>query len=108
VVVALAVVPPLAALVMPVAWGFVLVFACLGALGWSLWNAFTNAILSVAPPSERPTYIALQQFMNLPATLTPFIGGVIVASAGYPAAFITTAAIVSLGALSARRIPLQH
>ena len=108
VVVALAVVPPLAALVMPVAWGFVLVFACLGALGQSLWNAFTNAILSVAPPSERPTYIALQQFMNLPATLTPFIGGVIVASAGYPAAFITTAAIVSLGALSARRIPLQH
>jgi MFS family permease len=108
VVVALAVVPPLAALVMPVAWGFVLVFACLGALGWSLWNAFTNAILSVAPPAERPTYIALQNFMNLPATLAPFIGGVIVAWAGYPAAFVTTAAIVTLGALSARRIPLRH
>jgi MFS family permease len=107
-VVSLAVVPPLAALVMPVAWGFVLVFACLGALGWSLWNAFTNAILSVAPPAERPTYIALQNFMNLPATLAPFIGGVIVAWAGYPAAFVTTAAIVTLGALSARRIPLRH
>jgi MFS family permease len=107
-VVSLAVVPPLAALVMPVAWGFVLVFACLGALGWSLWNAFTNAILSVAPPAERPTYIALQNFMNLPATLAPFIGGVIVAWAGYPAAFLTTAAIVTLGALSARRIPLRH
>jgi MFS family permease len=107
-VVSLAVVPPLAALVMPVAWGFVLVFACLGALGWSLWNAFTNAILSVAPPAERPTYIALQNFMNLPAALAPFIGGVIVAWAGYPAAFLTTAAIVTLGALSARRIPLRH
>jgi MFS family permease len=108
VVVSLAVVPPLAALLMPVAWGFVLVFACLGALGWSLWNAFTNAILSVAPPAERPTYIALQNFMNLPATLTPFIGGVIVASAGYATAFITAAVIVSLGALSARRIPLRR
>jgi predicted MFS family arabinose efflux permease len=108
IVVSLAVVPPLAALVVPVAWGLVLVFACLGALGWTLWNAFTNAILSVAPPAERPTYIALQQFMNLPATITPFIGGVIVATAGYPAAFITTAVIVLLGALSACRIPLQR
>ncbi len=105
VVVLLALVPPLAALVMPVAWGFVLVFGCLGALGWSLWNAFTNAILSIAPPAERPTYIALQNFMNLPAATAPFIGGLIVSWAGYPAAFITTAVMVSLGAWSACRIP---
>lgn len=105
VVVSLALVPPLAALVMPVAWGFVLVFGCLGALAWSLWNAFTNAILSIAPPAERPTYIALQQFMNLPAATAPFIGGLIVSRAGYPAAFVTTAIMVALGAWSARRIP---
>lgn len=105
VVVSLALVPPLAALVMPVAWGFVLVFACLGALGWSLWNAFTNAILSIAPPAERPTYIALQQFVNLPAATAPFVGGLIVSWAGYPAAFITTAAMVALGTWSAHRIP---
>ncbi len=104
-VVSLAIVPPLAALTMPVAWGFVLVFACLGALGWTLWNAFTNAILSIAPPAERPTYIALQNFMNLPAATTPFIGGLIVSGAGYPAAFITTAVMVSLGLWSAYRIP---
>lgn len=105
VVVSLALVPPLAALVMPVAWGFVLVFGCLGALGWSLWNAFTNAILSIAPPAERPTYIALQNFMNLPAATAPFIGGLIVSWAGYPAAFVTTAIMVALGTWSARRIP---
>ncbi|MCS6829357.1 MAG: MFS transporter [Armatimonadota bacterium] len=105
VVVTLALVPPLAALVMPVAWGFVLVFGCLGALGWTLWNAFTNAILSFAPPAERPTYIALQQFMNLPAATTPFVGGLIVSWAGYPAAFVTTAVMVALGAWSVRRIP---
>lgn len=108
VVVSLALVPPLAALVMPVAWGFVLVFGCLGALAWSLWNAFTNAILSIAPPAERPTYIALQNFMNLPAATAPFIGGLIVSWAGYPAAFITTAVMVSLGAWSARRIPSKR
>ncbi len=105
VVVSLAIVPPLSALFMPVAWGFVLVFGCLGALGWSLWNAFTNAILSIAPPEERPTYIALQNFMNLPAAATPFIGGVIVSWAGYPSAFITTAVLVALGLWSATRIP---
>lgn len=105
VVVSLAIVPPLAALVMPVAWGFVLVFGCLGALNWSLWNAFTNTILSIAPPAERPTYIALQNFMNLPASIAPFVGGLIVGWAGYPAAFVTTAVMVTLGALSARRIP---
>lgn len=105
VVVSLAIVPPLAALVMPVAWGFVLVFGCLGALNWSLWNAFTNAILFIAPPAERPTYIALQNFMNLPAATAPFVGGLIVSWAGYPAAFVTTAVMVTLGAWSARFIP---
>jgi MFS family permease len=105
VVVSLALVPPLAALAMPIAWGFVLVFGCLGALSWSLWNAFTNAILSLAPPAERPTYIALQNFMNLPAAAAPFIGGLIVSWSGYPAAFVTTAAVVALGTWSVRRIP---
>lgn len=105
VVVSLALVPPLAALVMPVAWGFVLVFGCLGALNWSLWNAFTNAILSIAPPAERPTYIALQNFMNLPAATAPFVGGLIVSSAGYSAAFLSTAVMVTLGVWSAQHIP---
>jgi MFS family permease len=109
VVVALAVVPPLAALVMPVAWGFVLVSSPV----WARWDGAcgTPSPTRYSPlrrRAERPTYIALQHFMNLPATLAPFIGGVIVAWAGYPAAFLTTAAIVTLGALSARRIPLQH
>lgn len=104
-VVTVALVPPLAALVMPVAWGFVLVFACLGALGWSLWNTFTNVILYISPQPERPTYIALQNFMNLPAALTPFIGGLIVGGLGYHAAFLTTAVMVALGVWSARRIP---
>lgn len=105
VLVSMALVPPLAALVIPVAWGYLLVFACLGALGWGLWNAFANAILAIAPPPERPTYIALQNFMNLPAALAPFIGGTIVTVAGYPVTFLATAAAVLLGLWSAIHIP---
>ncbi|MCS7309351.1 MAG: MFS transporter [Armatimonadota bacterium] len=105
VVVLLALIPPVGALFIPVDWGFVVVFACLGALFWSIWNAIVNVILSIAPPEERPSYIALQNFAGLPSAITPLIGGVIVQWAGYYAAFIVAALTVSTALWSAARIP---
>lgn len=106
-VVLLALTPPIASLVIPVAWGFTLVFACLGALFWSIWNAVTNAILAIAPPGERPAYIALQNFAGLPAAFTPLLGGFIVQWAGYTTAFVVAALMVSTALWSASRITLS-
>lgn len=108
VVVLLALVPPIGAMVIPVAWGFVVVFACLGALFWSIWNAIVNVILSIAPADERPSYIALQNIAGLPSAFTPLLGGVIVQWAGYYAAFILAAVTVSTALWSAGRIPLPQ
>ena len=104
----LSLLPPLTALIMPVAWGFMFVFGCVGMLNWWVGNAFINIILSIAPPDHRPTYIGLQQLMNLPAATAPLIGGLIVSWLGYPTAFTVAAVTVSLGIWMAYRIPAHQ
>ena len=56
-------------------------------------------VMSFGEESERPTYIGLANTLVAPATiLTPFIGGWLAGTFGYPATFLTSA---TLGLLAA-------
>ena len=71
---------------------FYLVFLLAGIANVSIWTVSLAMVLEFGEENERPAYIGLANTLVAPMTiLTPFIGGWMADSFGYPAAFIASA-----------------
>ncbi len=106
-----------AALLLPNAASYALVFALLGAAASA--NALSRfaIMLEFAPEDRRPTYVGLASVAGAPMALTgPLLGGWLADHAGFPAAFAVfwVAGLVALWILARRvreprpRIDLDH
>jgi MFS family permease len=77
-------------------------------LGWTYgasWIGFTNFVIDMAPPAERPTFIGLLNTLVAPFAFLGAVGGVMASVLGYPAVFTVSAAFALVGILLARRLP---
>jgi MFS family permease len=81
-----------------------LIFAAIGALNSSMMPGFMNFILELAPPEERPTYIALTNTLCGVLLAAPFLGGWIVQATSYPVLFAVTAGGVAFALLLTFRL----
>jgi len=78
---------------------FFLVFTLAAIGNVAIWTIGIIMALGFGSESERPAYIGLANTLVAPANiLTPFIGGWLIDLAGYPAAFISSAALGLLAA----------
>jgi len=74
-----------------------LIFVAIGALNSSIMPGFLNFVLELAPPEERPTYIALTNTLCGVLMVAPVLGGWIIQATSYPVLFAVTAVSVALG-----------
>ena len=81
-----------------------LIFVAIGALNSSMMPGFINFVLELAPPEERPTYIALTNTLCGVLLVLPFLGGWILQVTSYPVLFAVTAGGVILGLLLTFRL----
>lgn len=97
-------IPTLALLAGGGRWGLlVALFALVGVVTSGSSIGFVNYVLEIAPPPERPTYIALSGTLNGLTALLPIAGGWVVDAGSYRLAFwIAVAAAVGAVALSFR------
>jgi MFS family permease len=83
----------------PSAGWFFLVFTLAAIGNVAIWTIGMTMSMEFGEESERPVFIGLANTLVAPATiLTPFIGGWLADTAGYPATFITSAALGLLAA----------
>jgi MFS family permease len=75
----------------------VAVFALIGCQISGTGIGFNNYLLEIAPATLRPAYIAISGTMAGLCYLLPIAGGLVVDLWGYQAAFITTAAVATVG-----------
>ena len=81
-----------------------LIFLAVGALNSSYMPGFINFILELAPPEERPTYIALTNTICGMLLVLPFLGGWLLQATSYPVLFAVTAGGVVLGLVLSFRL----
>ncbi len=102
----LAIASPLLALLMgPIAhlagastiYVYSLIFVAIGALNSSYMPGFINFVLELAPPEERPTYIALTNTLCGSLLVVPFLGGWLLQATSYPVLFAVTAVGIAPG-----------
>jgi len=77
-------------------------------LGWTYgasWIGFTNFVIDMAPPAERPTFIGLLNTLVAPFAFLGAVGGAVASVLGYPAVFAVSAAFALVGILVAGRLP---
>ena len=82
-----------------------LLFLLLGLFEGSLMLGFTNYVLEIAPPGQRPTYIGLTNTLTGLLVVMPLLGGWILEHGSYPLLFGLAAAGTSLSALLCLRLP---
>lgn len=72
---------------------FFIVFALAGIANVAVWTIALAMTLEYGSEAQRPAYIGLSNTLVAPMTfLAPFMGGLLADQAGYPAAFVTSAA----------------
>lgn len=81
-----------------------LIFLAIGALNSSYMSGFMNFVLELAPPEERPTYIALTNTLCGVLLLAPFLGGWLLQATSYPVLFAATLGGVALGLILTFRL----
>ncbi len=74
-----------------------LIFLIIGALNSSFMPGFINFVLELAPPEERPTYVALTNTLCGVLLVVPFLGGWLLQATSYPVLFAATVGGVALG-----------
>jgi MFS family permease len=84
---------------------YLLVYFCLGVYMGSIGWPFFNWIMEHAPESRRPLYIGASNTLGGILMLAPILGGWIVRSVSYPAAFATAAAIALVSLALSARLP---
>ena len=78
---------------------FFLVFTLAAIGNVAIWTIGITMVLEFGAESERPTYIGLANTLVAPANiLTPFIGGWLAETAGYPSTFLASAGFGLLAA----------
>ncbi len=70
-------------------------------LSWS----FTNYMLDIAPPQERPTYVGLTNTIGGVLIAAPVIGGALLEATSYPVLFIASLTVYVAALLLAFRLP---
>ena len=81
-----------------------LIFLAIGALQSSMMSGFITFVLELAPPEERPTYIALTNTLCGALLLVPFLGGWLLQATSYPVLFAVTVGGVALGLILTFRL----
>jgi len=81
-----------------------LIFLIIGALNSSFMPGFMNFILELAPPEERPTYIALTNTLCGLLLVVPFLGGWLLQATSYPVLFAATVGGVTLALILTFRL----
>jgi MFS family permease len=69
-------------------------FFLYGALLGSTWMGVTNYLLEIAPPHDRPAYIAVTNALNIPAIVLPMLGGLVLRVVGYHPIFLIAGAVL--------------
>jgi len=97
----LGIIPPLIALLAPHQFPvlFILLFTGIGFFVAGILIGKTNFLLDIAPPKERPLYIAVNGTLNIPIMLFPLLGGIIVQHISYTFLFIVTTLLILSGLL---------
>lgn len=97
----LGIVPPLVVLFMPHQFPelFILLFMVIGFFVAVRVIGKTNFLLDIAPPKERPLYIGVNGTLNIPVTLFPLLGGIIVQHTSYTFLFIVASVLILIGIL---------
>jgi MFS family permease len=81
-----------------------LIFLAIGALNSSFMPGFINFVLELAPPEERPTYIALTNTLCGSLLVVPFLGGWLLQVTSYPVLFAATVGGVALALILTFRL----
>jgi MFS family permease len=81
-----------------------LIFLAIGALNSSFMPGFINFVLELAPPEERPTYIALTNTLCGSLLVVPFLGGWLLQATSYPVLFAVAAGGVAFALLLTFRL----
>ncbi len=98
--------PPLAALHPWLAPGaFVLLFALVGMATGSYQVGYMNYLLEIAPPDERPMYVALANTLNGLLVVAPLLAGWLVGALSYEFLFAVALAAAMVGVGVALRNP---
>lgn len=84
---------------------FPLVYLFMGAAFGAAYIGFTNYVIDVAPPAERPTFIGLSNTLMAPFALLSPAGGLLASWLGYEVVFALSAAIALGGVALALRLP---
>ncbi len=79
-------------------------FFLYGTLQGGTWMGITNFLLELAPPDDRPAYIAVMNALNLPAIVLPLLGGLLVRRLGYLPLLLLAAAALLYAAFVTRRL----
>lgn len=104
--------PFLALLIVPISrWAgaltiyvYSLIFLAIGALNTSFMPGFMNFVLELAPPEERPTYIALTNTLCGSLLVVPFLGGWLLQTTSYPVLFTATVGGVAIALILSFRL----
>jgi MFS family permease len=83
---------------------YALIFLAIGALNSSFMPGFMNFVLELAPPEERPTYIALANTLCGSLLVVPFLGGWLLQATSYPVLFAATVGGVTLALILTFRL----
>jgi MFS family permease len=85
---------------------YLLVFFVLGASVSGTRIGHANALLDIAPPLSRPTYLGLMNTLIAPSLVFPVIGGFIVSATSYHVLFLLSGVGAVLAFLQASRLRL--
>lgn len=93
--------PAIARVVPPTAlpYLFAVLFLVAGVQGNANMTGFIAWVLEYAPVSERPMYVGFANAMSGTSLVMPILGGLLLTAAGYPALFVTAAAVPVAGLL---------
>ncbi len=83
---------------------FPLVYFFAGAAFGAGYIGFTNYVIDVAPPVERPTYIGLSNTLMAPFGFLSAVGGAVAAALGYEAVFAASAVVGFAGLIMSLRL----
>lgn len=84
--------------------GFAVTFFAYGGLVGGTWLAVTNFLLELAPEHDRPAYIAVTNALNIPASVLPMLGGLLLSVLGYQVIFAIAAAVLLYAAILTRKL----
>lgn len=81
------------------------IFFFIGISANTLMWSFTNYVLDIAPPEERPTYVGLTNTIGGLLIVAPVLGGALLQATSYPVLFAAALSVYIVTLLLALRLP---